>query len=177
MFERKGWRPKSLGRPVSSAILPPVWSYKVSKADPFPAQPGPAICTSVGCRPDAPFPGWGPLVRQSHQSSGRLFSGGRGRVMIGGDSLATGIPERIHLSGAHILKAVFFNRHGGPEVLEYGDLPDPEPGPGEALVRLRAAALNHVDIWVRVGWPGLDLRCPMSLARMAPEMLLAWGRR
>jgi len=58
------------------------------------------------------------------------------------------------------LKAVYFNRHGGPEVLEYGDLPDPEPGPGEVLVRLRAAALNHVDLWVRVGWPGLDLRMP-----------------
>ncbi len=58
------------------------------------------------------------------------------------------------------MKAVYFNQHGGPEVLEYGDLPDPEPGPNEALVRLRAAALNHVDIWVRNGWPGLKLPLP-----------------
>jgi NADPH:quinone reductase-like Zn-dependent oxidoreductase len=58
------------------------------------------------------------------------------------------------------LKAVYFARHGGPEVLEYGDLPDPEVSPGEALVRLRAASLNHVDIWVRNGWPGLHLALP-----------------
>ncbi len=58
------------------------------------------------------------------------------------------------------MKAVYFNKHGGPEVLEYGNLPDPQPAPGEALVRLRAAALNHVDIWVRNGWPGLKLPLP-----------------
>lgn len=58
------------------------------------------------------------------------------------------------------MKAIYFNRHGGPGVLEYGDLPDPEPAAGEVLVRLRAAALNHVDIWVRNGWPGLKLPLP-----------------
>jgi NADPH:quinone reductase-like Zn-dependent oxidoreductase len=40
---------------------------------------------------------------------------------------------------------------GGPEVLEVADLPVPEPGPKEVRVRLRAAALNHLDIWVRKG--------------------------
>jgi NADPH:quinone reductase-like Zn-dependent oxidoreductase len=58
------------------------------------------------------------------------------------------------------LKAIYFEEHGGPEVLEYGELPDPEPGPGEALVSLKAAALNRVDIWVRNGWPGLKLPLP-----------------
>jgi NADPH:quinone reductase-like Zn-dependent oxidoreductase len=58
------------------------------------------------------------------------------------------------------MKAVYFDEHGGPEVLRYGDLPDPQPGPGEVLVRLQAAALNGVDIWVRKGWPALKLAYP-----------------
>ncbi|MBI4525501.1 MAG: zinc-binding dehydrogenase [Deltaproteobacteria bacterium] len=58
------------------------------------------------------------------------------------------------------LKALYFDEHGGPEVLKYGDLPDPRPGAGEALVRVRAVALNHLDLWVRQGWPGLNLPKP-----------------
>ncbi len=58
------------------------------------------------------------------------------------------------------MKAILFHQHGGPEVLEYADFPTPEPGPGEVLVRLRAAALNRVDILVRRGWPGLNLEMP-----------------
>ena len=58
------------------------------------------------------------------------------------------------------MKAVFFNQHGGPEVLEYTDFPAPEPKPGEALIRLHAAALNRVDVMVRNGWPGLKLEMP-----------------
>src|ERR1700732_316686 len=51
------------------------------------------------------------------------------------------------------MKAVFFTRHGGNEVLQYGDRPTPEPGPGEVRVAIRAAALNHLDIFVRAGIP------------------------
>ncbi len=58
------------------------------------------------------------------------------------------------------MKAVLFHQHGGPEVLKYTDFPTPEPKPGEALVRLRAAALNRVDVFVRNGWPGLKLEMP-----------------
>jgi NADPH:quinone reductase-like Zn-dependent oxidoreductase len=58
------------------------------------------------------------------------------------------------------MKAVLFRRHGGPEVLEYTDFPTPEPKPGEVLVRLRAAALNRMDVMVRNGWPGLQLELP-----------------
>jgi NADPH:quinone reductase-like Zn-dependent oxidoreductase len=58
------------------------------------------------------------------------------------------------------MKAVLFRQHGGPEVLEYTDFPTPEPKPGEALVRLHAAALNRVDVMVRNGWPGLKLEWP-----------------
>jgi len=58
------------------------------------------------------------------------------------------------------MKAVLFHQHGGPEILEYTDFPTPEPKPGEALVRLRAAALNRMDVFVRNGWPGLKLELP-----------------
>ncbi len=58
------------------------------------------------------------------------------------------------------MKAILFHRHGGPEVLEYADFPSPEPGPGEVLIKLEAAALNRMDLWVRNGWPGLKLEYP-----------------
>jgi len=58
------------------------------------------------------------------------------------------------------VKAILFHEHGGPEVLKYTDFPTPEPGPGEVLVRLKAAALNRVDLWVRRGWPGIKLAYP-----------------
>jgi NADPH:quinone reductase-like Zn-dependent oxidoreductase len=55
------------------------------------------------------------------------------------------------------MKAVFFRRHGGNEVLEYGDWPDPHPGAGEVVVGIRAAAANHLDIFVRDGIPNVPL--------------------
>jgi NADPH:quinone reductase-like Zn-dependent oxidoreductase len=58
------------------------------------------------------------------------------------------------------MKAILFRRHGGPEVLEYTDWPAPEPGPGQVLVHLRAAALNRMDVTVRKGWPGIKLELP-----------------
>lgn len=58
------------------------------------------------------------------------------------------------------MKAILFHQHGGPEVLNYSDFPDPEPGPSEALVKLKAAALNRLDLWVRNGWPGIKLAYP-----------------
>ncbi len=51
------------------------------------------------------------------------------------------------------MKAVRIHEDGGPDVLLYEDIPDPEPGPGEVLVALRAAGLNHLDIWIRKGLP------------------------
>jgi NADPH:quinone reductase-like Zn-dependent oxidoreductase len=53
------------------------------------------------------------------------------------------------------MKAVRIHEEGGPEVLRYEDAPDPEPGPGEVLIRLRAASLNHLDIWIRRGLPSV----------------------
>jgi NADPH:quinone reductase-like Zn-dependent oxidoreductase len=53
------------------------------------------------------------------------------------------------------MKAIRIHEDGGPEVLRYEDAPDPEPGPGEVLVSLRAASLNHLDIWIRTGLPSV----------------------
>lgn len=58
------------------------------------------------------------------------------------------------------MKAIYFQKHGGPEVLEYGEIDTPAPEEGEVQVRLRAAALNRADLWVREGWPGLNLAMP-----------------
>jgi zinc-binding alcohol dehydrogenase/oxidoreductase len=53
------------------------------------------------------------------------------------------------------VKAVRIHADGGPEVLVYEDAPDPEPKPGEVLIELRAAALNHLDLWIRKGLPSV----------------------
>jgi NADPH:quinone reductase-like Zn-dependent oxidoreductase len=53
------------------------------------------------------------------------------------------------------VKAVRIHEDGGPEVLRLEDVPDPQAGPGEVLVALRAAALNHLDVWVRKGLPSV----------------------
>ena len=53
------------------------------------------------------------------------------------------------------MRAVRIHEDGGPEVLVLEEAPDPEPGPGEVLVRLRASALNHLDVWIRKGLPSV----------------------
>jgi len=58
------------------------------------------------------------------------------------------------------MKAVRFHRHGGPEVLQYEDAPDPAPNSDEALVKVRACALNHLDIWARKGLPNVEIPLP-----------------
>jgi NADPH:quinone reductase-like Zn-dependent oxidoreductase len=58
------------------------------------------------------------------------------------------------------VKAILFRQHGGPEVLQYADVPDPEPRPNEVLVRVRACALNHLDLWVRRGLPNVPIPLP-----------------
>ncbi|HEX6045739.1 MAG TPA: zinc-binding dehydrogenase [Pyrinomonadaceae bacterium] len=61
------------------------------------------------------------------------------------------------------MKAVVFRQHGGPEVLEYGDAPEPRIRANEVLVEVRACALNHLDIWARKGLPGIDIPLPHIL--------------
>ena len=61
------------------------------------------------------------------------------------------------------MKAVIISEHGGPEVLRYTEVPDPTIGSNEVLVRIRACALNHLDIWVRAGLPGVSIPMPHIL--------------
>jgi len=58
------------------------------------------------------------------------------------------------------MKALAFPQHGGLDVLRYQDVPDPRIGAGEVLVRVKACALNHLDLFVREGLPGLKLPLP-----------------
>jgi NADPH:quinone reductase-like Zn-dependent oxidoreductase len=58
------------------------------------------------------------------------------------------------------VKAIVFREHGGPEVLKYADASDPETRPNEVLVRVRACALNHLDLWVRRGLPNVPIPLP-----------------
>lgn len=59
------------------------------------------------------------------------------------------------------MQAVYVREHGGPEVLGLEELPTPEPARGEVRVRVRAAALNHLDVWVRRGLPGAPFHLPI----------------
>src|SRR6266567_4478714 len=58
------------------------------------------------------------------------------------------------------MKAVRFHEHGGPEVLRFEEAPDPRPAAGRAIVRVRACALNHLDIWERRGLERVTLPLP-----------------
>lgn len=58
------------------------------------------------------------------------------------------------------MKAAFFRRYGGPEVMETGEAPEPVAAAGTVIVSVRAVALNHLDLWVRRGIPGLTLDLP-----------------
>ncbi len=82
------------------------------------------------------------------------------------------------------MKAVRFHAHGGPEVLRYEEVDDPVAGAGEALVRVRACAMNHLDLWQRRGMDRVQLPFPhISGADVAGEVIstpngeFAAGRR
>jgi NADPH:quinone reductase-like Zn-dependent oxidoreductase len=61
------------------------------------------------------------------------------------------------------MKAVIFKEHGGPEVLTLTDVPDPAINANEVLIEVRACALNHLDVWVRNGMPGIKIPLPHIL--------------
>lgn len=61
------------------------------------------------------------------------------------------------------MKAVLLKAFGGPETLSWEEAPDLSPGPGEALLRVRACALNHLDLWVRGGIPAYRITLPHVL--------------
>src|ERR1700683_310337 len=67
---------------------------------------------------------------------------------------------RDAMSVEEIMKAIFYSEHGGPEVLLYGEAPTPEIDAYEVLVRVRACALNHLDLFLRRGLPGIEIPLP-----------------
>jgi NADPH:quinone reductase-like Zn-dependent oxidoreductase len=70
------------------------------------------------------------------------------------------------------MKAVRFHQHGGPEVLRYEDIPEPEIRADEALIRVRACSVNHLDLFVRGGIPGIRYPLPHILgADVAGEVV------
>lgn len=70
-----------------------------------------------------------------------------------------------------------FSRYGGPEAMEHLEAPDPEPGPGQVLVRMTAAGVNPADIKVRNGQRDgvVEVRFPMAIGREAAGVVLAAG--
>ncbi len=74
------------------------------------------------------------------------------------------------------MRAILLPEHGPADSLIYStDLPIPEPGAGEVRIRVRAAALNRLDIWVRNGWPGIKLPLPHILGADAAGDIDAIG--
>jgi len=76
------------------------------------------------------------------------------------------------------MKAIVFQQHGAPDVLKYTAVPEPSIRPSEVLVRVHACALNHLDIWVRQGLPGVPIPLPHipgsdvagEVAQIGPEV-------
>jgi NADPH:quinone reductase-like Zn-dependent oxidoreductase len=58
------------------------------------------------------------------------------------------------------MNAIVYTEHGGPDVLRHAEVAEPHIGPNEVLVRVRACALNHLDLWVRRGIPGVAIPFP-----------------
>jgi NADPH:quinone reductase-like Zn-dependent oxidoreductase len=73
------------------------------------------------------------------------------------------------------MKAMLLTGHGGPEMLRYGDAPDPTPAPGEIVVDVHAASVNAADYKVRLGGRGYDLRFPHILGRDFSGVVAATG--
>lgn len=74
------------------------------------------------------------------------------------------------------MKAVFFETHGDPDVLEFGERPDPKIFDNEVLVRVKACALNHLDIWTRQGMPGVSIPLPHILGCDSAGVVESIGR-
>jgi NADPH:quinone reductase-like Zn-dependent oxidoreductase len=65
-----------------------------------------------------------------------------------------------HANERSLMKAIVFDEHGSPDVLKFIDVPQPTIKPAEVLVRVKACALNHLDLWVRQGLPGVSFPLP-----------------
>ncbi len=81
--------------------------------------------------------------------------------------MSSGVPDRM--------RRVVIRRHGSFDVLEIEHGPVPEPGPGEALLRVKAASLNHLDTWVRRGMEGVTFPLPIVPGSDASGIVAAVG--
>ncbi len=79
-----------------------------------------------------------------------------GSVAVDAAPLAESLKVRPqHVDSVLPVQAVRIHEDGGPEVLVLEEVPDPQPLPGQVLIRLRASALNHLDVWIRKGLPSV----------------------
>jgi NADPH:quinone reductase-like Zn-dependent oxidoreductase len=85
------------------------------------------------------------------------------------------VEVELHGDSLPRVRAVRIHEDGGPEVLVLEEAPDPVPAPDEVLVRLRAAALNHLDVWVRRGLPSVPK--PRILGADGAGLVESWGDR
>jgi NADPH:quinone reductase-like Zn-dependent oxidoreductase len=74
-----------------------------------------------------------------------------------------------------MMKAAVIHEHGGLECVHVGDIPEPKAADGEVVLAVRAAALNHLDIWVRNGRPGFHLDMPHVLGSDAAGIVVDVG--
>ncbi len=74
------------------------------------------------------------------------------------------------------MKAIVFHQHGGPEVLRYEDIPDPTPAAGEVLLEVKATSINHIDIFLRRGLPGIKIPFPKIAGSDASGIVREVGR-
>src|SRR5271157_4837502 len=83
-------------------------------------------------------------------------------VIVGGLIYADGtfVLPKIKIPRAIPMKAVRFHQHGGPDVLKFEDAPDPKIQANEVLVRVKACALNHLDLFLRAGVRSWTLPMP-----------------
>ncbi|MCC6698955.1 MAG: zinc-binding dehydrogenase [Candidatus Hydrogenedentes bacterium] len=75
------------------------------------------------------------------------------------------------------MRAAYISQNGELDCIQVGEVPDPEPAHDEVVIAVRAAALNHLDIWVRKGRPGLELCFPHVLGSDAAGTVVAKGRQ
>jgi NADPH:quinone reductase-like Zn-dependent oxidoreductase len=73
------------------------------------------------------------------------------------------------------MKAVVFEQHGGPEVLKYKDVPDPKPQRGEVLIEVKATSINHIDVFLRRGMPGIKVPMPKIVGSDAAGIIRELG--
>ena len=74
------------------------------------------------------------------------------------------------------MKAVLLESHGPPEVLKYKDIPEIVCGPGKIKIKIKFSSINHLDLWVRSGLPGMHINLPMIMGSDATGTIVEIGK-